>query len=234
MAGSHQSAPKRRPARARRRGGRRTVALTGLLLVVLTLAACGDPSGGPAGAPTPSAVPLDSLLLDPSALPAGFRPSSGQSTGYRFTLCGVDLEPTPAVEQVSARFARSEIGPFVEQRVRRYPDDSQRDVIEAMRTALATCTTTQATEPGGTHGTALTVSRLELPTFAEQSVAWHQVSTSSPQVPTDVVLMRRDRTIVLVTSYTFERTTDPGTVLAAARAAAQRLTSGGSPAGSAS
>jgi hypothetical protein len=234
MAGSRQPAPPRRPARHLRRGGRSTVALTGLLLVGLVIAACGDPSGGPAGAPTPSAVPLSSLLLEPSALPAGFRPSSGQSTGYRFTLCGVDLEPTPAVEQVSARFATSEIGPFVEQRVRRYPDDSQRDVIEAMRTALASCSTTQATEAGGTHRATLAVSPLELPTFAEQSVAWHQVSTSSPQVPTDVVLMRRGRTIVLVTSYTFERATDPGTVLAVARAAAQRLTADGSPTGSAS
>lgn len=227
----------RRPRRTSPLLPRRPIGLVVVALVALTLTACGDASGGTtatgANGPGPSSgPPLPSLLIQASDLPPDFRPSTGESAGYRFTLCGVDLEPTPATEQASARFATNEVGPFVEQRVRRYPDDSQAHVIDAMTAALRTCTTTTATDPSAPgRDTTFTVSPLDLPRFADQSVAWHQVAASSPQVPTDVVLMRQGRTIVLVTSYTFGRATDPDAVLAAARAAADRLTASGAPGG---
>ncbi len=201
-----------------------SIALLGLA-ILFAVSGCGAPgSAAPGQQPSPT-TDLRGLLISAASLPARFRASTGESPAYRFTLCGVDLEPTAPVSSSSTRFARSEIGPFVEQRVRRYPDDSQRDVIAALRAALPTCASTRATDPAS-PGTAtpFVVRTLALRQFGEDSIAWHQEVDGERPVPTDVVLMRKGRTIVLVTSYTFEAATDPQTILDAAAAAEAPLT----------
>lgn len=194
-----------------------------VLLGVATLvavSACGAQSSATPAQPPGPATDLRGLLITADSLPADFRASTGESRAYRFTLCGVDLEPTAPVATSSARFAQSEIGPFVEQRVRRYADDSQREVISAMRAALTTCTTTVATDPADPQSrTTFTMRSLDLRQFGEDSVAWRQQVDGDRPIPTDVVLMRKGRTVVLVTSYTFGRDTDPQTIVDAATAA---------------
>ncbi|GAB3680312.1 hypothetical protein [Angustibacter aerolatus] len=188
--------------------------------------AAGDaqPSGSPTGSPgagqgATTSEALQPLLVDATRLPDGFRESTGQAApGYRMTLCGVDLEPRPPAETATRRFARSGVGPFVEQRVRRYGDDSQAEVLVAMRQALRSCGETSATDPASGASTTMRVRPLQLRQFADDSVAWHQEAVDRP-VPTDVVLMRRGRTVVLVTSYTLGRVGDVGVVEQAATAA---------------
>lgn len=220
-----------------RAGLTRTLAGTIGLLLLGGLAACGSTtSSAGAGAqdhPPATTTPggTHAQLISADVLPGGFRDSTGVSPGYRLTLCGVDLEPTPAVDHSAARFAVSEIGPFVEQRVRRYPDDSQERVLTAMASALRTCTTSVAEDPAHPgQRTTFAITPLDVGRYADQSVAWHQEPTSGPHVPTDVVLMRRGRTIALVTSYTLGKVTDPAAIRAAAAAAESRLAAeGGQP-----
>jgi hypothetical protein len=205
------------------------------LVLVGGLVACGSTTapaaGGADGAPsrsTPGTGGVRAQLISAGDLPDGFRDSAGASPGYRLTLCGVDLEPTPVLDEAAARFAVSEIGPFVEQRVRRYPDDSQERVLTALAAALRTCTSTVAKDPSRpTQRTTLAISPLDVGDYGDQSVAWHQEPTSGPHVPTDVVLMRRGRTIALVTSYTFGRGLDLAAVRAAAAAAESQLAESG-------
>jgi hypothetical protein len=212
----------------------RAVAAALALLLLGGVAACGDatpPGAAGSSEPTRSTAAAGSLrtrLMSADVLPEGFRDSDGAAPGYRLTLCGVDLEPTPAVEQVATRFAVSEIGPFVEQRVRRYPDDSQERVLSALASAVRTCTSTVAHDPSrpGRRAT-LAITPLDVGAYADQSVAWHQEPTSGAHVPTDVVLMRHGRTIALVTSYTVGRSTDPAAIRAAAAAAASLLVADG-------
>lgn len=219
-------------SRARRAHHPTRAVATAVALVLLGgLVACGSTTapaaGGDTGAQsrsTPGTDGVKAQLISADALPDGFRDSTGAAPGYRLTLCGVDLEPTPASDQAAARFAVSEIGPFVEQRVRRYPDDSQERVLTALAAALRACTSTVVQDPSRpTQRTSLSISPLDVGDYADQSVAWHQEPTSGPHVPTDVVLMRRGRTIALVTSYTFGRSPEPGAIRAAAAAAESRL-----------
>lgn len=234
MASTSQTArPDHVSRRPRPHGPTRALAGTIALLLLGGVVACGSPTRPgqaadddrrPSGSAPAAPDGLRASLITADALPAGFRDSTGVAPGYRLTLCGVDLEPTPASDHVATRFAVSEIGPFVEQRVRRYPDDSQQRVLTAMAAALRTCTTTAAEDPSRPgQRTTFVITPLDVGRFADQSVAWHQEPTSGPHVPTDVVLMRRGRTIALVTSYTFGRSTDPAAIRAAAAAAATRL-----------
>lgn len=199
------------------------VAIT-LAAAVAVCAACGvepgavDP-GGPRGA-RPSAR---ALLVDAADLPEGFADSGGQSPGYAQQVCGVDIEPSAPEQTASARFSKGPLGPFVEQRVRVYRDDSAVQVLHRLRQALATCDHYDLNATATAPAARFSVEPLTLPTLGEDSVAWRQTSRTSLPITTDVVLIRSGRTVVLLTSYALKQAPDADTIARAARAAADRL-----------
>lgn len=175
---------------------------------------------GATGSRGPSA---QQVLMRPEDLPDGFAPSAGQSEAYRQTVCGVDIEPSKPVQTASARFSQGPLGPFVEQRVRVYDDDSAAGVVQALRAALASCTSYQLPASASAPAVTMAVRPLNLPQLGDESVAWRQVPQTDLPITTDVVLIRSGRTVVLVTSYAVKEAPPEATVEQAATAAANRL-----------
>ncbi|KQX66010.1 hypothetical protein [Angustibacter sp. Root456] len=193
--------------------------------LALTLTACGvesSPGVRPAAGVTGSR-PAQALLVAASDLPEGFRDSGGQSPGYAQQVCGVDLEPSPPVQTADARFSQGPLGPFVEQRVRVYDDDSAAAMMARLRRALAACDHYDLTASATAPAASIDVEPLRLPALGEESLAWRQTPRTSLPVTTDVVLIRTGRTVVLVTSYALKQAPDGDTARVAAQAAAKRL-----------
>lgn len=195
----------------------------------LALAGCGVGQAGDASAPgggasgTADPASAQRVLLEPADLPKGFAASGGQSASYRQRVCGVDIEPGKPVQTASARFSQGPLGPFVEQRVRVYADDSAAGVVRALRTALASCTSYQLPASGAAPAVTMAVRPLQLAQLGDESVAWRQVPQTDLPITTDVVLIRSGRTVVLVTSYALKQAPPAATVEQAATAAANRL-----------
>ncbi len=164
-----------------------------------------------------------SALISAADLPAGFADSGGQSAGYRQQVCGVDLEPSAPARTASARFSQGPVGPFVEQRVRVYADDTASSVMARLRTALAGCDQYDLAATASAPAASVAVEPLDLPQLGDESVGWRQVARSELPITTDVVLIRRGRTIVLVTSYALKAPPPTSTIEQAATAAADRL-----------
>ncbi|GAB3590624.1 hypothetical protein GCM10027446_05890 [Angustibacter peucedani] len=204
---------------------RLTAVAVAVVVGTLVVTGCGvehrDDSVAPGA--TADAAAAQKVLVSPADLPEGFAASGGQSAGYRQTVCGVDIEPTPPVQQASARFSQGPVGPFVEQRVRVYPDDSATAVVAALRKALATCTSYQLPANGTAPAATMAVRPLDLPQLGDESVAWRQVPQTDLPITTDVVLIRSGRTVVLMTSYALKEAPPETTVKQAATAAANRL-----------
>jgi hypothetical protein len=201
-------------------------AAVAVALAVVLCAGCGVEDSGQGVRARPSAgATAESVLVSAADLPEGFADSAGQSAGYRQRVCGVDLEPSQPVQTASRRFSQGPLGPFVEQRVRVYDDDSAAAVMTALRAALASCDRYELPATGTAPAVELAVQPLNLPSLGEESVAWRQVPRTDLPITTDVVMIRSGRTVVLITSYALKHAPPQQTVEQAAAAAAARLAS---------
>lgn len=210
-------------------GSRLLMSVVPVLVGSLLVVGCGVESSGDTAAPggnasgTAGPTSAQRVLLSPADLPKGFATSGGQSAAYRQQVCGVDIEPSKPVQTASARFSQGPLGPFVEQRVRVYGDDSAAGVVQALRAALASCTSYQLPASGTAPAATVAVTPLDLPQLGDESVAWRQVPQTDLPITTDVVMIRSGRTVVLLTSYALKQAPPEATVEQAATAAANRL-----------
>lgn len=179
------------------------------LLVALT--ACGEASESSDGAEQP--VRPGDLLITAGALPEGWSDSNSQGTDYRVTVCGVDLEPTPPTEATSVRFSRSPVGPFLEQHVRVHEDSATvQDVVDRLDEALRDCTEYEATSgaDGDNHHTArFEVEPLTVEGAPDDSVAWRQTSQGDVPITSDLLLVPRGTSAVMLMSYALRDTPEP-------------------------
>ena len=205
---------------------RTTRAATRLLCVVGLLAlltACGQASApqDPGRTSEPSARPAD-YLIDSGVLPEGWRDSNSQGVDYRVTVCGVDLEPEPPAFATSARFSQGPVGPFLEQHVRVYRQDVVSGVIAQLRKALPGCSDYTARGTSADSPTArFTVEPLTVDGAPEQSVAWRQNSQGELPITSDLLLVQRGESGVLLMSYAIRKAPDPAVLEAAVAALPQ-------------
>jgi hypothetical protein len=194
----------------------RAVCVVGLLSL---LTACGQAAAPQdAGTSEPAARPADHLI-DSGVLPQGWRDSNSQGVDYRVTVCGVDLEPEPPAFATSARFSQGPVGPFLEQHVRVYRRDVVSGVIGQLEKALPGCSRYTARGTSADSPTAtFTVEPLRVEGAPAQSVSWRQTSQGELPITSDLVLVRRGDTGVLLMSYAIRKAPDPA-VLEAALAA---------------
>lgn len=180
--------------------------------VAAVLTACGTVSGG-GSVDDPDDAPEErtaDYLITSEALPTGWGDSNSQGVDYRTTVCGVDLEPTPPARATSIRFSQGPVGPFLEQHVRVYRSDVVSGVIEGLRTALPDCTEyvakgTAPTSPSATFK----VRPLVVENAPADSVAWRQTTTGRLPITSDILLVRRGNTAVLLMSYALRAKPDP-------------------------
>ncbi len=209
-----------RAARSSRVPGRanatRALCVVGLLSL---LTACGQATAPQEpGTTDPTARPAD-YLIDTGVLPQGWRDSNSQGVDYRVTVCGVDLEPEPPAFATSVRFSQGPVGPFLEQHVRVYRQDVVSGVLARLEKALPGCSAYTAKGTAADSPTAtFTVEPLTVKGAPEQSVAWRQTSRGELPITSDLVLVQRGESAVLLMSYAIRKAPDP-TVLEAAVAA---------------
>lgn len=170
------------------------------VLVTVVLAAC-TPTPEPMQPPV--VVPPAQYKITADDLPEGWRVSNPGGEGYRTTFCGVDLEPVAPVKTVRYRFTRSPVGPFLEQHVRAYADDTAAEVIAAIQAALPTCRESEAVGDGTNPSVRFTVEALTLSATAgadADTVAWRQQPVGGGVV-SEIVLTRRGAAAVLLMAY---------------------------------
>lgn len=160
-------------------------------------------------------VPATALLLTAGDLPEGWRDSTTSDSGYRTTVCGVDLEPDPPVDTAKIRFARSGLGPFFEQHVRVYDSDTGSRVIHAVQAALPGCTRFEAANPDGSESATFAVEPLVVDGLDAESVAWRQFPVTGTDVIADFLMTRRGNTVVVLLSYSLGEDPDPAAMAAA-------------------
>lgn len=177
--------------------GRPTLLALGICL--LTLTACGGPSD-PAPAATP--VPPAHYRVPVEQLPAGWRNSNPTGDGYRTTFCGVDLEPAAPVDSAHYRYAKGAVGPFLEQHVRSYTQNTAAEVIGAVQAALPGCREFEAAGDANNPAVRFTAEPLDLPAASgPDTVAWRQAPVEASGVVSNVVLTRRGTTMVALVAY---------------------------------
>jgi hypothetical protein len=198
-----------------------TVLTLGVCLLPLALAACGGTSDpAPAAAPVPSAhyrVPVEQL-------PANWRTSNPDGGGYRTTFCGVDMEPTAPVDSAHYRFVKGPVGPFLEQHVRSYAQNTATEVVGAIRTALPGCHEFEAAGDESSPSVRFTVEPLNLPeatASGADTVSWRQKPADGTGVVSDVVLTRRGTTVVLLVAYSLRNGPDRDALTSALAAVPQ-------------
>ena len=192
----------------------------GVVALLVLLTACGQASTpeDPRATSEPSARPADHLI-DSSGLPKGWRDSNSQGVDYRVTVCGVDLEPEPPAFATSARFSQGPVGPFLEQHVRVYRQDVVSGVIARLRDALPGCSTYSADGTSADSPTAtFTVEPLTVEGAPEESIAWRQTSQGELPITSDLLLVQRGESGVLLMSYAIRRAPDPAVLEAAVAA----------------
>ncbi len=195
----------------------RTVCVVALLSL---LTACGQATTAqdPGTTGEPSARPAD-YLIDGAVLPKGWRDSNSQGVDYRVTVCGVDLEPEPPAFATSTRFSQGPVGPFLEQHVRVYRQDVVSGVVARLEKALPGCSTYTARGTSADSPTAtFTVEPLTVKGAPEGSVAWRQTSRGELPITSDLVLVPRGDTGVLLMSYAVRSAPDPAVLEAAVAA----------------
>jgi hypothetical protein len=198
----------------------RARALVILLGTVLALGACGSGGGaGPAGqtgaaveaaAPDPAATARTpsrsgsgrlSYRLTAKDLPAGWRDSQARDSGYRLTVCGVDLEPQPPARSDTLRFAQSAIGPFLEQYIRSYDAEVASKVVDGLRAAVPGCSHFTAADSATSAEVEFRVEPLAVSGLAAGDVAWRQTSVNDHPITADYLMVRRGATTILLLSY---------------------------------
>ena len=199
---------------------RPTVLVLGLCLLTLALAGCGGSSDP---APAASPVPAAQYRVPVERLPAGWRASNPREGGYRTTFCGVDLEPVAPVDSARYRFAKGPVGPFLEQQVRSYAQNTAAEVIGAIQTALPGCREFEAAGDESSPAVRYTVEPLSLPSAASgpDTVAWRQKPADGSGVASDVVLTRRGTTAVVLVAYSLRDEPDRAALVAALAAVPQ-------------
>ena len=200
---------------------RPTVTALGACLLSLALTACGG-SSDPAPAATP--VPAVHYRVPLEQLPTGWRASNASGDGYRTTFCGVDMEPATPVDSAHYRFAKGPVGPFLEQHVRSYAENTAAEVIGAIRTALPDCREFEAAGDESGPAVRFTVEPLDLSSAAASgpdTVAWRQEPANGTGVASDVVLTRRGNTAVLLVAYSLRDEPDRDALTAALAAVPQ-------------
>lgn len=162
-----------------------------------------DPAAASAsGTPNPTGAAAGSVhRITAEDLPDGWRDSQPRRSGYRLTVCGVDLEPQPPVGTDELRFAQSGVGPFLEQYVRTYDSDRVTAVIEGLQAALPTCTRFTAGGDGEDARVEFTVEPLDVPGLAPDDVAWRQTSVAERPITADYLITRRGTSAVVLVSY---------------------------------
>lgn len=180
-----------------------------LLLVAVVIgavvAAC-QPAPGPV--PPPEVRPED-YLISVDDLPKDWRPSNDPQTGYRTQVCGVDLEPAAPAATAGARFSMGPFGPFVQQYVRSYADDTAERVITGLAGELPGCTSYVATGTRQTKSATFLIKPLHLDSAGPGVVSWRQTPESDPGLITDLAFFRRGTTMIVFLSYSLRRDPDP-------------------------
>ncbi|MDO5630168.1 MAG: hypothetical protein Q4G43_17785, partial [Mobilicoccus sp.] len=150
------------------------------------------------------------------ALAAGWTETPARDTGYRMSVCGVDLEPNEPVDSAQANWRKGEAGPALEQHVRVYADDTAQKVVTALAEALPDCREYTAEDDGGRS--AFTVEPFEV----EDAVAWRQRvmvvvpgTSDVAEVVQDVAVRRVGASVVLFNSYAVGEDPDRSALTAA-------------------
>lgn len=181
--------------------------MLGLGLLV-GLSGCGGSSPGTTASDDP--VRSTDFLISSADLPRGWADSNSQGVDYRLTVCGVDIEPSPPGRATSIRFSQGPVGPFLEQHVRVYDDDVVSGVVAGLRQALPGCSEYEAQGTDPESPTArFTVEPLTVAGAPDDSVAWRQTSQGQVPITSDLVLVPRGDTAVMLMSYALRDTPDP-------------------------
>lgn len=156
------------------------------------------------------------LVLGAGAVPPGWSDSTPRETGgYRMTICGVDLEPSAPIDGAQKRWQNSPNGPFLEQHVRVYADQTASTVLNGLARAIPSCPGYTATDSSGGSAT-YTVEPLSVP-GASGFVTWRQKLTL-PQ-PTAAATTQVPSPIPSATALTTPTTVAPSPTASAATAA---------------
>ncbi|WP_161606059.1 hypothetical protein [Microlunatus speluncae] len=175
-------------------------------LITVALAGC---QLTPPAAPPPPDVRPDDYLIKVEDLPKDWRLSNDSAGGYRTQVCGVDLEPSPPAAMASVRFSMGPFGPFVQQYVRSYTDDTAERVITGLSGAVPGCTSFVATGTKGTKSETFRITPLKLDSAGSEVVSWRQVPESNPGLITDLAFFRRGDTMIAFLSYSIRDEPDP-------------------------
>jgi hypothetical protein len=112
-------------------------------------------------------------------------------------------------------------GPFLQQYVRSYADDSAERVITGLTEALPGCTSYVATGTKETKSATFQVEPLSLDSVGPEVVSWRQTSESSPGLTTDLAFVRRDQIMIVFLSYSLREKPDPPVLERAIKAVPQ-------------
>ena len=178
-----------------------------LLAVVITtvVTACQQ---APEPVPPPEVRPED-YLISVGDLPKDWRPSNDPRTGYRTQVCGVDLEPSEPAATASARFSMGPFGPFVQQYVRHYADDTAEQVITGLAGQVPGCASYVATGTRETKSATFLIKPLRLDSAGPGVVSWRQSPDTDPGLITDLAFFRRGNTMIVFLSYSLRHDPDP-------------------------
>ena len=200
------------------------------------MTACGDetaPGAAPGSAPTtssatPSGSPSGSADLEARAksrfvplelMGEGWRRSQPPQAGFGLTVCGVDIEPEEPRGAARQRFARSAVGPFLAQHVQVHRDGLATEVVDALRTALATCTTFETRgELASGPVTTFTVDEADFGQVPADTVVWRMTSQGERRVTQDVALVADGEFLVGLVSYGAGDPPDPAVISGAVTA----------------
>ncbi|MFW5473254.1 hypothetical protein ACOCJ5_08100 [Knoellia sp. CPCC 206450] len=213
---------------------------------VMTMTACGDetaPGSARGAAPTTTSTAPTTGTASPSGSPSGstdlearaksrfvpletmgegWRRSQPPQAGFGLTVCGVDIEPEEPRGAARQRFARSAVGPFLAQHVQVHRDGLATEVVDALRTALATCTTFETRgELASGPVTTFTVDEADFGQVPGDTVVWRMTSQGPRKVTQDVALVADGEFLVGLVSYGAGDAPDPA-VISGAVTAVQR------------
>lgn len=202
--------PTAKPSRTGR-SGFLTALLAGLVAATVTACQAAPP-------PPPPDVRPEDYLIKVDDLPKDWRLSNDAEGGYRTQVCGVDLEPSPPAAKASVRFSMGPFGPFLQQYVRRYADDSAERVITGLTESLPGCTSYVATGTKETQSATFEIEPLTLDSVGPEVITWRQTSEASPGLTTDLAFVRRGQVMIVFLSYSLGEKPDPAVLERAIKA----------------
>jgi hypothetical protein len=175
-------------------------------VIAIVLGGCQAGPNPPTSAPV---VRPEDYLIKVEDLPQDWRLSNDAQGGYRTQVCGVDVEPSPPAADASARFSMGPFGPFVQQYVRSYADDTAERVITGLSESLPGCTAYVGTGTKGTKSARFLIKPLELDGAGPEVITWRQTPESDPGLTTDLAFFRRGNTMIVFLSYALRVQPDP-------------------------